>query len=58
MTEEERKAALEKWTDTPAVNPHYKGATPRQIARVLMGLPVSESEEKSEEDNPSIKTNG
>ena len=38
-TEADRK--MEEWMDTPAVNPHYRGATPRQVARALLGRSVT-----------------
>ena len=36
-TKAERKAARDKWANTPAVNPRYKGATPAEVARALLG---------------------
>ena len=29
--------ALRKWSNTPSVNPRYKGATPADVARALLG---------------------
>jgi len=36
LTEDERKAAIREWANTPSQNPRYKGATPDDIARALM----------------------
>ena len=36
MTEAERREAVRKWANTPAVNPAYKGATPADIVRALL----------------------
>lgn len=32
-----RREHLAEWTDTPAANPLYQGATPREVARALLG---------------------
>ena len=36
-TEKARKAAVEKWSATPSENPRYRGATPSDVGRVLLG---------------------
>lgn len=30
------EAMLREWSTTPAVNPHYKGATPGDVVRALL----------------------
>lgn len=35
-TEDERRAAIREWANTPSRNPRYKGATPADIARALL----------------------
>ena len=35
-TEAERREAVRKWANAPAVNPRYKGATPADIVRTLL----------------------
>ena len=47
------KAAVKKWSDTPAENPRYKGATPGDVARALLGKHTTP---KGREDGPPIKT--
>ena len=39
-TEKARKAAVRKWAAAPSVNPRYKGATPTDVGRALLGKPV------------------
>ncbi len=34
--EKKRVAKLERLEHTPAVNPYYRGATPRDVARALL----------------------
>jgi len=34
--EKKRIRDLEEWSNTPAVNPYYQGATPRDVARALL----------------------
>ena len=36
-TEKARKAAVRKWSATPTPNPRYRGATPSDVGRVLLG---------------------
>lgn len=38
-SEKERQDLLERWSNTPAVNPHYQGATPADVARALLAKP-------------------
>ncbi len=35
LTEEERKALLRKWDNTPSPNPRYQGLTPGDAARAM-----------------------
>lgn len=35
-TENSRKRLLDKWANTPAQNPFYRGKTPLKVARMLM----------------------
>ena len=42
--------ALRKWSNTPSVNPRYKGATPADVARALLGKkPEGEVREEAPE---------
>ena len=36
-TEKARKAAVRKWSATPTPNPRYRGATPSDVGRALLG---------------------
>ena len=36
-TAADRKAARDKWANAPAINPRYKGATPADVARAMLG---------------------
>lgn len=51
-TEQERREALEKWSTTPAANPRYKGATPADLVRALLGKKPL----RKESDEPKIKS--
>ncbi len=56
MTEAERLEAIRKWSETPSVNPRYRGATPADMVRALRGrVPVSDDEAAQEEPG-SVKT--
>ena len=35
--ESRRAKAVDHWANTPAVNPAYRGATPNQVARAMLG---------------------
>ena len=37
VAERERRALIRKWENTPSPNPEFKGATPKQVARKLLG---------------------
>ena len=39
-TEKARKEAVEKWSNTPAENPRYRGATPSDVGRALLAKPI------------------
>ena len=55
-TEQQRKAAVRKWSNTPSPNPRYMGATPGDVARALLGKrPVRHAGEIDETD-PTVKT--
>ena len=36
MTTTKRVRLVARWSDSPARNPRYRGATPAQVARVLL----------------------
>ena len=36
LTDEQRKALIQKWASTPSPNPRYGGATPTDVARALL----------------------
>ena len=38
LTKEERLAKLRRWDKMPSPNPHYKGATPGDLARALFRI--------------------
>ena len=48
----ERKAAVKKWSDTPAENPRYEGATPSEVGRALLG---KHARKGNNEDDHSVK---
>lgn len=51
-----RKAAVRRWSNTPAVNPRYRGATPADMVRALRGeKPVCHAE-KVATGQPPVKT--
>ena len=52
LYKKERKAAVHEWTDTPAENPRYKGATPGDVDRALLGKHTTP---KDREDGTSVK---
>ncbi len=54
--EKARREAVEKWANTPAVNPRYKGATPAMVGRALLGYRPVTPPEKVTEDGPPVKT--
>lgn len=35
LTEEERRALVERWANTPSPNPRYRGLTPQEVARAM-----------------------
>lgn len=52
MSKKSLPEALHEWSETPAVNPRYKGATPADLARALLGKkPVKRS---TKEARPSV----
>jgi hypothetical protein len=56
MTEKTREDALRKWSNTPAVNPRYKGATPADMVRALRGeKPVCHAKKVAADSQP-VKT--
>ena len=55
-TEPTRQAAVRRYSNTPAVNPRYKGATPADMVRALRGeKPVCHAD-KVPAGQPSVKT--
>ncbi|MCY3676638.1 MAG: hypothetical protein OXH66_03455 [Gemmatimonadetes bacterium] len=54
-TEAERKIAVQKWSNTPAMNPRYRGATPGDVVRALRRKPVCHPE-KVPENPVSVKS--
>ena len=52
-----RKRSTEReWSNTPSVNPRYKGATPADVARALLGKPVCHPA-KVADDTAVVKPN-
>ena len=48
-SEDARKAAIRRYSNTPAVNPRYKGATPADMVRALRGeKPVCHAEKPAD----------
>ncbi len=39
LTEEERKALVREWSNTPSPNPRYQGLTPAEVAKALRKPP-------------------
>lgn len=37
VAEKERRDLIRKWENTPSPNPEFKGVTPKQVARKLLG---------------------
>ena len=52
--EQERVEAVHSWTDTPALNSAFDGATPGDVVRSLLGKPPVCHTEKVEADEPSV----
>jgi len=46
MTKPDLPRKVRQWSETPVVNPRYKGATPADVARVLLGQEAVEEAEK------------
>ena len=57
MTESERQEAIRKWSEAPSVNPRYKGATPAEVARALLGNRPVTPERKVAEPGRAVKRN-
>ena len=55
MTEAERKEAIREWANTPAKNPRYRGATPVEVGRALLGYRPVTPARKVAEDKPPVK---
>ena len=55
-TEKARKAAVEKWSNTPAENPRYEDMTPGQMGHALLGKPVCHTVEKVSDPDPAVKS--
>ena len=56
MSEKKIEAAVREWSNTPSVNPRYKGATPADVVRALLRKPVRHTDEKVSGDDPFVKT--
>ena len=41
---------IQKWTVTPSVNPRYRGASPMDVARALVGKPPVKAAPLTDED--------
>ena len=55
INEAARKAAVRRYSNTPAVNPRYRGATPADMVRALRGeKPVCRTVKVA--GDPSVKT--
>ena len=55
-TQESRKAAVRKWSATPTENPRYRGATPVDVGRALLGKPVRHTTGKVAGNGPAVKS--
>ena len=55
-TEQQRKAAVREWSNTPSPNPRYRGATPGDVARALLGKKPVRRDAESDENDPAVKT--
>ena len=51
MTRKPLPEKLRKWSETPAANPRYKGATPTDVVRALMGKKPLKQLRKDENPN-------
>ena len=51
--ERERREAVREWTDTPSENPRYKGATPGDVGRALLGKHTTP---EGRGDGPPVKS--
>ncbi len=49
--EKKRRGAVREWTNTPSPNPAYKGATPGDIGRALLGKPPIRKTRAAKPDN-------
>ena len=50
------KEMLREWSNTPSPNPRYKGATPGDVARALLGKKPVRHPDKVSRPSPSVKT--
>ncbi len=48
--------SLRRWSNTPSVNPRYKGATPADMVRALRGKKAIRHAEKASADVRPVKT--
>ncbi|MCY4673251.1 MAG: hypothetical protein OXD43_05720 [Bacteroidetes bacterium] len=48
--EQERQRLLEKRSNTPAVNPFYRGKTPKEVAKILFRANPTTRKSKNRED--------
>ena len=58
MSKERRELPKFAWrlSTTPSVNPRYKGATPADMARILLGKRLIRHTPKVGEKSPAVET--
>ena len=53
--EKKREQALREWSDTPALNPRYKGATPGDVVRALLRKHLDLADQQDRADAGPVK---
>ena len=54
--ERARRKAVREYENTPSVNPFYKGATPADVGRALLGKKPVRHAEKVAGNDPAVKS--
>ena len=55
MAEAERRKAIREWANRPSVNPRYRGATPAEAGRALLGYRPVTPAQKAAKPEPPVK---
>ena len=58
MTKKPLPEKVREWSETPSVNPRYKGATPTDVARALLGEKPLKRPRKEDGPNGKIELDG